>query len=137
MKIKQGYPPNIEDIKRVLSPDKDSVFCYGEDIYCQDPDNLPPDVIVHEKVHARQQQNFSNPDLWWQKYLLDKQFRFEQELEAYAEQYLWLKWNGTSSSVLQEALEDLGSNLAHPQYDFKITAQEASSKIRNYAKSMV
>lgn len=62
-------------------------FTYGDLIYA-DIDVLPKDVQIHENVHKRQQQK---PYEWWERYNIDKKFRYEQELEAYRAQYKYLK----------------------------------------------
>lgn len=62
-------------------------FTYGDTCFTDTP--LTKDLIKHESTHTRQQGN--NPDEWWDKYIESKEFRYIQELEAYRNQYNYLK----------------------------------------------
>lgn len=64
---------------------KGTTFVYGTTIYCvKEPSH---DIIAHEVVHIDQQRRFKSPEDWWKKYFEDEEFRLEQEVEAYREQY--------------------------------------------------
>ena len=65
------------------------IFCFGDTIY--NPFNAEVDafLMAHEVVHSKQQGE--DPKAWWKKYLLDKKFRFAQELQAYRVQYKVMK----------------------------------------------
>lgn len=136
MKVIKGLPQNIELIKRFLPINKQTIFCFGDTIYAQEHDELPPDLIVHEEVHSKQQEAFGSVENWWLKYVTDAKFRFEQELDAYAVQYRWLK-DKMPAKGQKEALVSFGQELALPQYQLYYTSNELSSKIRNRANSIV
>lgn len=70
--------------------DKGIVFTVGDTIHCKG--DLPQDVLAHELVHVRQQLAYG-VDLWWNEYFENQTFRFQQELEAYREQYKWVLAN--------------------------------------------
>lgn len=134
MKISTEQPPNIAEIRLYMTPPQDAVFAYGDTIYCPSGDEIPPDVIIHEEVHQKQQENYSSPEFWWTKYLLDPQFRYEQELEAYGEQYRYVSAH-ISTKGQKEALLDFATNLA-TIYGIPVSVTEAEAKIRLMAKEL-
>lgn len=128
--IIEDYPPNIELIKQYLNPPEESIFAYGNKIY--NPSKIPvyEDVVEHEKVHLKQQSEYITPDIWYTKYLMDKDFRLEQELEAYNKQYLFLK-EIIRNKELKEALQEMAHALSH-DYNLNISYNEAETKIKRY-----
>ena len=131
MKIKESYPPNYEIIKLTLNPPPHAVFCYGDTIHNPSKRELLPDLIHHEEVHSKQQDN--NPDLWYNRYLTDKDFRLDQELEAYASQYNFIK--DKLNAKLRKWLLGNKAEALSRNYKLSISQREAESKIRNYAKN--
>lgn len=87
MQIVIGYPPNIKKIKKVfpISPEDRIVFTYGNKIYNPFGGHIDKPLEVHEATHAKQQGKF--PSKWWNRYLVDAEFRLGQEVEAYQAQY--------------------------------------------------
>lgn len=134
MKIVTGYPPNYQLLKDFFNPPETTVFAYNGTIYNPQGGELHQDVIKHEEVHLKQQKQFATPDLWYTKYIYDKEFRLEQELEAYAVQLNFLSW--LPYAVRREALNEFATALAN-DYKLDITVHEAESKIRNFAKRTV
>lgn len=85
MKIINNNPPNIDKIKKAFPIVKGTIFCYGDSIYNPDGMIISEDLIIHEGIHQKQQGD--KIEEWWDKYISDKEFRLEQELEAYRNQY--------------------------------------------------
>lgn len=56
------------------------VVTYGGVIHSKHP--LPPDVLAHEMVHVEQQQGIDK-DEYVERFISDKNFRYEMELKAY------------------------------------------------------
>ncbi len=87
------------------------IFTYGNEIFCKY--NLPPIKLIHEMTHIRQQGN--NPKEWWDKYFEDKEFRLEQEKEAYLNESKWLKENvkdrNQRFTVIYKNAKDLSSSM--------------------------
>ena len=85
MKIIIDKPPNfsllLTNFGSVIER-RGVVFTYGDAIYNPSGDALPPWIVQHERTHS-EQQKLSTPDLWWQRYIEDKQFRFNEELMAH------------------------------------------------------
>ena len=130
------FPPNIQEIKRYLNPDENTVYAYGDTLYNPSGKVIPEDTLFHESIHAQQQKVYTTPAIWWTKYLLDKDFRKDQEVEAYARQYLWLK-PYIPARGYQAAIEEFSEILANPMYNLNITKYEArtliSLKSKEYA----
>ena len=150
MKIKKAKPPNYDEILLYLPVNDRSVFCYGDTIYNPSGKDLLEDLIVHEEVHSRQQGEY--PDVWWYRYLTEPQFRLEQEIEAYGEQYAFAKRHiekaarevppghelaAGKTKLLKFALENMSEALSGPEYGSLITQAEAVSKIRAHAKQVL
>lgn len=131
--IIESYPPNIAEIRRYIDTPPDAIFAYGGAIYNPSKHSLYPDIIHHEKVHLRQQQEYTSPEIWWAKYLLDRNFRLEAEQEAYGEQYLWLKEKGFPGKMVRTLLEEMANALSS-HYNLDITYHQAESLIRHYEK---
>jgi hypothetical protein len=89
MNVVKGFPPNYKSIESRFHPDEFAIFTYGSTIYTPHIDfQLPEHLFVHEEVHEKQQGN--DPESWWERYLIDESFRFNQELSAYKAQYNFL-----------------------------------------------
>lgn len=89
MKIVNEFPPNYNRILEVfpeVATQKHVVFTVGNVIYNPAGGKLPSYVVAHEGVHTLQQHAIG-VDIWWDKYLVNPQFRLEQELEAYQAEY--------------------------------------------------
>ena len=131
MRIKNDWPPNIEEIRKVFDPPKGVVFTYGDTIYAPGGETIEPHLMKHEETHERQQGK--DPKGWWGKYLKDPQFRLEQELEAYSNQYAYAKVIIRDRNALAKFLFEIARDLAGPIYGNILTHGEAESKIKNRA----
>ncbi len=131
MIIKPGLPPNIEAIRKVVTPGPETVFTYGDTLYIQDikEERIQSHLLAHEEVHARQQKD---PETWWRQYLEDPKFRIEQEVEAYGEQYAWVVKNVPIKKIQAQFLFKLAADLSGPTYGNAVSFGEAESKIRRY-----
>lgn len=138
MKIKEELPPNYLDIVKVFPNLEETkpIFCYGDTIYNPWKRNVTPDLEIHEEVHFKQQG--TAPDLWWDKYLSDEQFRLNQETEAYGEQYKFAQKLVDEirggSKMKKWALESMAKALSGETYGSLLTYHEAEAKIRNYGR---
>ena len=58
---------------------------YAPATYFKDPDKKKYEATIeHQIMHMVQQHVFGGTILWWINYLLNKQFRLDQEVEAFA-----------------------------------------------------
>lgn len=129
MNIVNTAPPNYEKIVAYLGEDKNAVYCYGDTIYNPHLREITPDVEVHEQVHSKQQGN--NPEAWYNKYLTSGEFRLSQEIEAYGEQYKFVK--PLLTNKLRMWIKDnMARALSSKTYGNMITYRDAERAIRNY-----
>ncbi len=129
MKISNTFPPNINEIRKVLVVPKGMLFTYGDTIYNPNNGNISPDMLIHEEMHCEQQKK-DGPEFWWKKYLLDAQFRLSQELEAYKHQYCCMTKIVKDRNALCRFLILYARHLSDPAYGKLIPYHEALELIR-------
>lgn len=132
MEILHQLPPNYERIKEAgMNPSENAVYTYGENVYNPSGQELPLDVIHHEKVHIKQQGY--DPEGWWENYLSDIPFRINQEVEAYAAQYEFMCGVYKDRNNRSRALHLFAQTLASETYGSVINIDEAVQMIRDKA----
>lgn len=90
---------------------------------------LNPDVAVHEMVHIEQQKKVG-VEIWWKRYLAERDFRCNQEMEAYHMQASWIKANVGDRNKRFTMLTKICKDLAGPMYGFDISYEEICKIIR-------
>lgn len=130
--IIKDFPPNYGLILQYLPTTKFTIYAYGEYIYNPSGEQIPLDVIEHEKVHLSRQKTFGTSEGWWSKYLLDSTFRLNEELAAYSAQYELVKKH-VPTKIAEEHLNELASNLSK-LYNLDITIPKAKTAIKKYAQ---
>lgn len=135
MKIVEVFPPNINEINNALGDCSKSkpVYCYGSTIYNPYKRVITPDVEIHEQVHSRQQGQF--PEIWWEQYFVDKEFRLNQEIEAYGTQYDYVLKHIEQGKLRRWMLEKLSMELSGSAYGNLISYAKAESRIRSFTKN--
>ncbi len=98
-------------------------IAYGDTIYSKNP--VIDDVAAHEAIHIEQQKKIGK-DIWWSKYCADKQFRLEQEIEAYQAQVKWIKDNIKDRNHRFARITKLQLDLSGPMYGNMVTLAVAS-----------
>ena len=98
---------------------------YGDTVYSQDP--ISEDLKAHEAVHIRQQGN--DPAGWWQRYLEDPDFRRTQEIEAYREQFRFIKKNYKDRNQVAKAKYSIAASLAGKTYGSLMTSEQALKEL--------
>ena len=114
-KLQKDFP-FLKDFRKQFATTKDTIFVYKNAIYTNG--ELPPDILIHEAEHIKQQNKFG-ADLWINKYLTDDKFRLEQELKAYRQQISNIKNRELKNIVRVEAATNLSSSLYGNIIDFK------------------
>ncbi len=125
------YPPNYAEICKALPGVKLNqgvVFTYGEDVYVPNGKPLVDHVSVHEAIHIVQQRQRGR-DSWWEWYLMDPKFRLREEVEAYRNQWEFLK-NNYSRSDRRKILKKLAHSLCGPIYGNAVNYDEAKELIQ-------
>ena len=130
MKIVNDFPPNFEDICQAI-PDvrskEDVVFTYGDTIYNPYGGDIQDHLDVHESIHE-QQQGKIGIDNWWARYLNDKAFRLEQEVEAYKTQYQFV-FKKYGIAVATGFLRDIAGDLSGSMYGNVMDRKQARKAI--------
>lgn len=94
MKIEIANPPNFEHILAAFpnASQPGVIFAYGDTIY--NPSNIviPSPLLAHEEVHGERQRHivgygYPGARTWWEKYIDDPEFRYNEELLAHAAEY--------------------------------------------------
>ena len=90
MKLSKEKPKIYPRLVEVFGIDwnKGIIITYGDTVYCSV--ELENHLIAHEEVHVRQQTEYG-VEAWWERYLIDPEFRLDQELEAYRAQAKYLR----------------------------------------------
>lgn len=165
MEIVVAMPPNFELIQVALPHASHlHTYCYCGKIYNPSGKKLPIDIQYHEHIHMQQQEDFGDSDGWWNKYLMDADFRLEQELQAYGHQYAFAKnhlieadedirtktlmesmaygndkkrlkhLGGGVNNILRELLFSMASALSGEAYGSLLSFSAAETAIKRYAK---
>jgi hypothetical protein len=129
MNIVVGRPPNFEAIAQVLpgARGRETIFTYGDTIYISYAHVLPHWLLEHEAIHFVQQG--VEPELWWQTYLAEPKFRFEQELEAHQREYVVAIERG-NRHMRRMVLKAIAARLAGPLYGHCCTKAKARRLIQ-------
>lgn len=114
-----------------MNPSPTTVYTYGETLYVPSGRPVPDDLMIHEETHVEQQG--ASPDAWWDRYLIDPYFRFQQELEAYANQYRYLCSQHFDRNHRARILMDLSRILAGPVYGNLVERGDAYAMIKKQA----
>lgn len=130
MKIISSRPPNFAAIAAVFSGayGQGVIFAYAPNIYAPNNTGLPPEIIAHETAHIKRQLEIG-VEAWWDRYLTDAAFRFDEELIAHRAEYRHLCDNATSRNVRRSALKHVAKKLAAPLYGRMVTMKQAMEAI--------
>ena len=112
MKFSKEKPPNWSRLEKVFNVEWGGslVVAYGDTIHHTNP--IDPSTVIHEGVHLLRQED---PEQWWERYIRDSRFRFEEEILAYREQYKFLKATIKDRNQLARMLWKLASDLSDPK----------------------
>jgi hypothetical protein len=86
--VRGKRPPNFERIAAVFpgARGKGTIFSYGDRIYLPDGGNLSRELMAHEGMHGMRQIDMG-VEVWWDEYLRNPAFMFEEELLAHRAEY--------------------------------------------------
>lgn len=115
------------------NPAGDTAVSFGTFAYANAP-TFEESYQIHESVHFKQQHHSKLFAVWWWiRYLNSKSFRYQMELEAFGEQYLWIRYNYKPHTHWQWH-ERLSEQLASPLYGSMVTKFQAKNILKNYGK---
>jgi hypothetical protein len=111
-------PPNFEQIKVAFPRAENTgvLFAYGDRIYNPSGIVVPPALIAHEEVHLHRQRD-AGPIYWWDRYLVDSEFRYHEELLAHAAEFKHQKHSDRNASA--RLLLSTALRLVAPLYNYQ------------------
>lgn len=124
MIIIQARPPNFEKIAAEFPQAfrSDVMFCYGDKIYFPSGARISDSIMAHEKVHSDRQGN--NPEAWWDQYIADIKFRFDEELLAHKKEYQ-VECGELTRNQRRIALRQIAQRLSSKLYGSMVSIDEA------------
>lgn len=131
-----GRPPNFTKLAAVFPAALKSgtIFAYAPNVYVSGKSELSPSLEVHEKVHISRQESYNGgPEAWWDRYLVDREFRLEEELVAHMHEYRYLSDYG-SREERREALKVVAKRLSGPLYNLGLSPKQAARLITERMK---
>jgi hypothetical protein len=124
-------PPNFEQIKAAFprAGNPGVLFAYGDRIYNPSGIVVPPALIAHEEVHLNRQRD-AGPTTWWDQYLTDNGFRYNEELLAHAAEFKAQRV--TDRNFVARLLLATALRLVAPLYNYQPprTLQQAMNDLR-------
>jgi len=133
MKIIIARPPNFEDIVRVF-PTADNpniIFAYNNAIYSPSGFDISEHLIAHEQVHCKRQGNLTGTEIWWNEYLSNPEFRYNEELLAHRAEYRSMIRNAINRNQRRNSLKIVSKKLALPLYENMVSKKQAGKDILN------
>lgn len=131
VEIVTEWPPRRAEIEGRFGKLPDSViFAWGDKIMVPGGAPLQQWLVDHELVHLQQQKDIGGVDQWWDKYLVDDQFRLDQELEAHVVEYRSYCRAFRDRNEQARYLSLIGGRLANKMYGSIISKGEAMRRIR-------
>lgn len=132
-RIVRGVPPNVDAIAKVFPQARKlgTIFAWGDTVYVNDTTaDLSPQLRAHEAVHCQRQLEIGI-EVWWDRYLTDREFMFQEELIAHRAEYGAIKGLEKDRNRLSAHLNTIAGRLASPLYGNVVTLSEAKQLILN------
>ena len=132
MEIIIDKPPIYEEAAKVFPLQGREIFAWGDKIYNPGGFDIPAWLVAHEKVHANQHMDDTghfNPEAWWARYLVDVEFRFQEELEAHRAEYRSYCQFNLDRNKQAAYKRTVAKKLAAPLYGNMITVFDAVRRI--------
>lgn len=130
MKIIHANPPMYDEIDAVfhVRGNKNVIFTWGDTIYVPGGGDVSPELRAHEGVHfSRQTNDPAKIRAWWERYLIDPEFRFDEELPAHRAEYRTFKALNKDRNAHIRALYHIAARLSGPLYGGLVSDAKARS----------
>ena len=131
MKIVIAPPPNFEQVCAAFPLARTSaIFAWDDTIY--NPNEIVVESVlkVHEAVHGQRQKG--KPELWWERYIADPEFRYAEELPAHRAEYRYMvQFASRNGWHRAELLNHTAKRLVAPLYAYgaAYTVQRAAMEL--------
>lgn len=133
LKVIQALPPNFDEVVAAFpSANRHGViFTYGDRLFNPSNVHIEPWLMAHEEVHSARHAAAGDVEVWWRQYLVDKTFRFEEELPAHREEWRVIRELVPSRAERRFHLKFVAQRLAGPLYGNIVTLDKARRLIVN------
>ncbi len=122
--------PNFKELQERFNVGDETIISYGDKIFVKNR-QLTGDLMVHELVHCeRQGFNESGAKRWYEIYMRDDEFRLQEELLAYRQQYAYCCRIFKDRNRRAKILWALATELSSPRYGSIISHSEAIERIK-------
>jgi len=132
MEIIIDRPPIYDRAAKVFPLQGREIFAWEDKIYNPGGFVIPEWLKAHELVHSRQQMDDTghfSAEAWWDRYLVDTEFRFQEELEAHVAEFRSYKQHNRDRNKQLQYKRVVAKKLAAPLYGSMITAFDAMRRI--------
>lgn len=130
MNVIHADPPNRAEIEESLGPLPEGViFAYAPNVYVPSGRPLTSPLRAHESVHLRQQGD--DPETWWERYLLEPDFRLSQEIEAHRAEWREVQRALPDRNQQNSERIAIARRLSGPLYGNAMTMREALRQIKD------
>lgn len=125
------WPPNIDTIASFLPNARNpgTIFAYGEDVYNPFAVPLPYALQAHESIHQARQLDVGVTH-WWNRYLNEPDFRYNEELLAHIAEYMTQCPPGSLRNLRRLVLKATARRLAAPLYGYTVSLEKAEADIK-------
>jgi hypothetical protein len=121
--VNKNKPKNWETLQALFGVKwGDVIVAYYPEIHCAI--DIEEQKVHHEAVHLIQQKDMGVEN-WWAKYINDKAFRLEQEVQAYKAEIQWIKDNVATRNERRGRLNKIYDDLSSYIYGNLVTWEEA------------
>lgn len=112
-------------------------WTYGDTIYNPGGKPLPGPILEHEALHSVQQAHYEGgPEAWWKEYLINPEFRFEQELQAHAVEYKAVCIETKDRERRARNLNYIANRLSGPLYQAQVDKATSMKAIKEIAAAL-
>ena len=131
MIISKEIPAILKRLEEAFGIDWEDGYCIVWGDTCHSKYDVPPDIYAHEEVHC-EQQRLLGPEIWWESYINDTDFRTQQELEAYKVQIKFIKDHPEmhSRSVRRFAIDYICKKFSSETYGNIISYKKAKELLK-------
>lgn len=118
MKIVVGKPPNFDQIVAQFPMAVGKVlFAHGDTVYNPTGIYIPNYLLAHEAVHGMRQVG-AGIEKWWEQYIADEEFRFQEELAAHRVELAVLSQEVRDRNARAKLLMATAARLVAPLYGY-------------------
>ena len=131
MIVSKEKPKIYDRLHKEFGIDWEQGFCIVWGDVCHSKYDVRPDLFAHEETHSNQQM-ILGPEIWWNAYINDTEFRLSQEVEAYRNQIKYIKEHTREMSrpVRRFAIDTMCKQLASSVYGNIISYKKAKELLK-------